>query len=342
MNLDSFRLGSLVVHDVPQPGTEDEGLLLTEAEIPLDEQIRSYFERKIKQSLRNGGLEVAADPNGAPTVREGVAAILEDPHRLVAVSQDFAHHLDESQTRRNPAGLLVTAVGTVSEGDVVSVLKLEREQGLQLRIHDEGGHAEAVLQLLRDLTLTDKTKIFKTSLLRLDTPQDPETMSGLASDDQRGREEGAGVANFFLFTFLGCQLKTNPEKATRDFVLATQQFINEDVASDERRANYQVALLATLQSPTHDLHPKHFADEHLLATDRPHFLARVEQHGLSTNQAFAKDTSLAKANGFKMVFEHGMTLVGSREDLEERVEVRENTGINGVQVNDVMLRLDGR
>jgi hypothetical protein len=41
------------------------------------------------------------------------------------------------------------------------------------------------------------------------------------------------VASFFLATFLGCQLKTNPEKATRDFVVATEQFINEDIASDE-------------------------------------------------------------------------------------------------------------
>lgn len=54
------------------------------------------------------------------------------------------------------------------------------------------------------------------------------------------------------------------------------------------------------------------------------------------------DTSLAKANGFKMVFEHGMTLVGSREDLAERVEVNGPAGVNGVQLKDVLKRIGGR
>jgi hypothetical protein len=60
----------------------------------------------------------------------------------------------------------------------------------------------------------------------------------------------------FATTFLGCQLKTNPEKATRDFVLAAEEFINQDVASDERRAVYQVALLAKMQDETLDLRPR--------------------------------------------------------------------------------------
>ncbi|HLX32603.1 MAG TPA: nucleoid-associated protein [Gaiellaceae bacterium] len=342
MNLDSFQLASLVVHDVPQPNPDSEGLILTDAEIPLDGQIRGYFERKIKQSLRNRGLEVIADANASSVVKDGVSALLIDPQQLVAVSQDLARHLDESQTRRNPAGLLAVALGKVDEGEVVSILKLEREQGLRLRIHMEGEHAEVDLEFLRDLTLTDKTKIFKTSLLRLEDAGQPATMAGLASDDQRGREDGAGVADFFLFTFLGCQLRTNPEKATRDFVRAAEQFINEDVSSDEQRANYQVALLATLQSQAHDLHPQHFANEHLVTADRPQFLARVEEHGLNPSQAFAMDTSLAKASGFKMVFEHGMTLVGSREDLVERVEVNGPAGINGVQLKDVLKRIGGR
>ena len=342
MNLDSFHLGSLVVHDVPQPGADGEGLILTEAEIPLDDQIRGYFERKIKQSLRNRGLEVTADPNRSAAVRDGVASLLDAPQRLVAVSQDFARHLDESQTRRNPAGLLAVALGTVDEGDVISVLKLEREQGLRLRIETVAGHAEVDLQFLRDLTLTDKTKIFKTSLLRLGDPAEPESMTGLASDDQRGREDGAGVADFFLFTFLGCQLKRNPERATLDFAAAAQQFINQDVASDERRATYQVALLATLQSQEQDLHPQQFANEHLVAADRANFLGRVEEHGLEPNQAFAKDTSLVKTKGFQIIFEHGMTLVGSLEDLEQRVTVQDAPGVNGVQITDLIKRFGGR
>jgi hypothetical protein len=222
------------------------------------------------------------------------------------------------------------------------MLKLEREQGLRLRIEVVGDHTEVDMQSLRDLTLTDKTKIFKTSLLRLEHPGEAQSMYGLVSDDQRGRDEGAGVATFFLATFLGCQLKTNPEKATRDFVLAAEEFINQDVASDERRAVYQVALLAKMQDETLDLRPRDFANQNLRANDRPRFLERVAAHGLDPDQTFEKDTTLAKVDGFKMVFEHGMTLIGSREDLQARVEVPDAAGVNGVRILDTLKRLAGR
>ena len=42
-----------------------------------------------------------------------------------------------------------------------------------------------------------------------------------------------------------------------------------------------------------------------------------------------------------MVFEHGMTLVGSREDLDERVRVQGPAGINGVVVQDILRRMSG-
>jgi hypothetical protein len=58
-------------------------------------------------------------------VRDGVASILADPAELVQVSKEFAEHLDRSQTRRNPAGLLAVGVGRTDEGDVVAILKLE-------------------------------------------------------------------------------------------------------------------------------------------------------------------------------------------------------------------------
>jgi hypothetical protein len=342
VNLDSFHLGSLVVHDVPRPEDEQGGLILTDAEIPLDAQLRSYFERKITQSLRSRGLEVIADMTGSDVVRNGIASILSDRSRLVAVSQDIAKHLDHSQTKRNPAGLLAVGVGTVDEGEIIAVLKLEREQGLRLRIAVVGDHTEVDMEFLRDLTLTDKTKIFKTSLLRLEQPGQAETLYGVVSDDQRSLREGTGVATFFLSTFLGCQLKTNPEKATRDFVLAAEQFFNEDVPSDERRATYQVALLAKMQDQTLDIRPRDFANDNLEPNEYPRFLARVAEHGLDPDQAFEKDTSLAKVGGFRMVFEHGMTLVGSRDDLRERVQVPSAAGINGVVIKDSLKRLGGR
>ena len=342
MNLSSFRLSSLVIHDVPQPSADPEDMILTDSEVPLDGQLRRYFQHKISASLTHRGLEVLADPAGSPIVRTGVASILADSTQLVPVSQTIAEHLDISQTRRNPAGLLAVGLGTVEEGGVVAVLKLEREQGLRLRIAVVDDRTEVDLEFLRDLTLTDKTKIFKTSLFRLHG-NDPDSLYGRVSDDQRGRDEGVGVATFFLATFLGCKLKTNPEKATRDFVLAFEEFINMHVTADERRANYYIGLLAKMQDQTHDLRPREFAESYLEPSDQSRFLECVAQRGLDPDIVFEKNTARAKVSGFKMVFEHGMTLVGRPDDLRDRVQMREEGGsTTGVTIQDTLKRLGGR
>lgn len=136
-------------------------------------------------------------------------------------------------------------------------LKLEREQGLRFHIDtDEHGRNTVDLELLRELTLTDKTKVFNTSLLMLDNTGQAMSLYGRVSDDQRGRDDGVGVATFFLGTFLGCRLKTSPEKATLDFVRAAEGFFNEHVANAEKRGRYQVALLAKMQDNTMDVRPR--------------------------------------------------------------------------------------
>lgn len=115
------------------------------------------------------------------------------------------------------------------------------------------------------------------------------------------------------------------------------------MTSEERRANYQIALLAKLQDQSLDIRPRDFAAQSIQPNDRPRFLERIAEHGLDPNQTFAKDTSRAHAEGFKIVFEHGMTLVGSREDLDERVEIPEVAGAaNGIVITDTLKRISGR
>lgn len=344
MNLDSFQITRAMVHDVPRGGEEHEALVLTDAPLDLDPPLRAYFRRKIIKSLSLRGLDVVVDPDGAPVVRDGVAEVLADAGRLVAVSQRMAEHLDEVQTGRNSAGLLTVVLGTIDGRPCVSVLKLEREQGLRFHIDvDEQGRHIVDLELLRELTLTDKTKVFKTSLLMLDDTGLAESMWGRVSDDQRGREEGVGVAAFYLSTFLGCSLKTSPEKATFDFVRAAESFFNEHVTNPERRGQYQVALLAKMQDNTRDVRPRDFAESSLDVADRAPFTEAVRATGLDPMVAFEKDTSLVKVSGFKMTFDSGMVLVGRNDDLSDRVKIRPPAATHaGVEINDTLKRLTGR
>lgn len=342
MDVSSFEVGAAVIHDVPRRD-QDEEIVLTDAPVPLDDQLRSYLRRKIVESLQQRGLEVVADDESSPIVRDAVAAIVADDQQLVAASKQIAVHLADSQNRRNTAGLLIVLSGQVDGAPAVAVLKLEREQGLRLRIQPHGDQTLVDLEFLRDLTLTDKTKIFKTSLFQLDQGGAAVSIQGRVSDDQRGRDDGNGVATFFLSTFLGCKLKTNPAKATADFVAAAESFINDDVGSDERKGRYLVALQAALQDQQLDLTPREFADAQLEPHDRPTFLARVAEKNLDTQAAFTKDTSLVKTKGFRLTFTHGMVLLGSQQDLRERVELpAEGQPAEPVKLRDSVLALRGR
>jgi hypothetical protein len=261
------------------------------------------------------------------------------------MSQTLATHLHAVQTGRNSSGLLTVLVGATDAGPCISILKLEREEGLRFKIDtDQRGHRTIDLELLRELTLTNKTKVFKTSLLMLSADGDPASMYGRVSDDQRGRDDGMGVATFFLSTYLGCALKTNPEKATLDFTQASERFFNDCITNPEKRGRYQVGLLALLQNNELDISPADFAANNLEPVDRTNYLSALREAGVEPNVPFQKDTSMVKVDGFRMLFQNGMVLVGKREDLEDRVAIHPNsaTAPPRVEITDTIKKLSGR
>ena len=343
MNLDSFEVVSAVVHDVPQGGREDEEPVLTDAPITLDPALTGYFRGKIVKSLGRG-VEVVVDPDGSPCVRDVVSGLLGDPSRLVELSRTIAEHLHSVQSGRNSSGLLTVLLGRTDVGDCVSVLKLEREEGLRFKIDtDPSGRRTVDLELLKELTLTNKTKVFKTSLLMLASPDDPRSMYGRVSDDQRGRDDGIGVATFYLATFLGCQLKANPEKVTLDFVQTSERFFNETITNPEKTGRYQVALLAAMQDNKMDIRPGDFAANNLEPVDRAAYAEALREVGIEPSVPFQKDTSLVKINGFRMQFESGMVLVGKKDDLDQRVAIHPTSADGpGVEIKDTIKRLSGR
>jgi hypothetical protein len=345
MDWDDFEVTTAVVHYVPTTQDEDEPeLLLTDEAIELDAGLKRYFRDKIADRLKAKGLEVVADAERDQTVPEAVAEILPDPEKLVDASKRIATHLDSIQSKVNSSGLLAVVLGMLGSDPCLSIIKLERERGVRFAIDTVAGKHIVDLELLRNLTLTDKTKVYKTALLSCPQGAKDSAVTGWVADDQRARTAGVQVASFFLSKFLGCTPKLPAAKTTYDFVKAANTAFNEDVASPERKGRYQVALLAVLQDNTADLKPKAFANTHLESTDRPAFLTRVRESGLDPDVTFAKDTSLVKTSNFRMTFKSGMVLVGDMDALDHKVElpVEKESG-DPVQLHDTVERvLTGR
>ncbi|QXC60780.1 nucleoid-associated protein [Aquihabitans sp. G128] len=254
MDLETYWIESAIVHYVPRGNSQDDTIALADAPLGLTDDLRSYFHRKIVESIDRSGVAVVADPDGDPVVRSMVEGITSDPARFVSCSQVLAQRLNVVQSARNSAGLLTVIRGSIDDVACCSILKLEREQGLRFVVDDRDGQTVVDVELLKNLTLTDKTKVFKTSILLCPTAGE-EHVRGRVSDDQRG--EG-GVAQFFLSGFLGCALEENPAVVTMAFARAFQTFLDRDVPNVETKGRYQVALLAALQDQSAEVRPGSF------------------------------------------------------------------------------------
>src|ERR1700690_436475 len=145
--LDNFAVRAAVVHYIPterdDPGDE---VLLTDSAIQLDAGLKRYFETKIVDRLKDKGLEVVGDPEGAPTVANAVSATDSRDTLLVANSRAIALHLTAVQsTKVSPSGLLAVVSGVAGGKDCLALLKLERERGIHFAIRQVDGRNLLVL-----------------------------------------------------------------------------------------------------------------------------------------------------------------------------------------------------
>ncbi len=339
MNYARFNASEVIIHEVPQRfvGGPAQQLTLSDRAEPLSGQLRTFFEGKLRGSLARHGFDVEHDPQSPSAVPGLIAGIVADPEAVVAASQQMAEQLHHVQTGVNPAGLLCVALGTTEGAPSVAVLKVERENGVQVRPQRRGSGRSLTMHFLDDLMITGKTRIFKASIFEGDTV---ERLAGRVADDQRGLEHPSEVASFFLSSFLGCRLKTIPSIATKEFFLATEQFIDEQVADPERKADYTVALLAAMKAPSRDIRPRDFAEQYFEATDRTPYRQFMAERNVAVDQAFEKDTELVanRIRKVRMETRHGLLILGPDNEVRDRVEV----GAEQVVINDRVVKTQGR
>jgi 37-kD nucleoid-associated bacterial protein len=292
MDLGTFFINSLIVHDVPRRAADGSGqaVLLSEVASDLDVDLLNFFKEKITNSLGRNAFEVEHDSVEQSPVPGLVVKIIGDKEQLVASSQVVANHLHGTQTGVNPSGLLVVCSGTVDGRDCCAILKLEREEAIRVQQTEVGGKRTFNVHHLRDLMLGRGTRIFKASLF-VTGEETPGSLEGRVSDDQSAiADQSGGVANFFLRKFLGCKLKEAPDVATRMFFETSQQWINA-IEDPVKRGRYEGALIAQMNHQSNSVVPSTFADGNLDSEDRRLFREHLAEHKAPTTR-FIKDTRL--------------------------------------------------
>ncbi|WP_024289005.1 nucleoid-associated protein [Cellulomonas sp. KRMCY2] len=287
MRFATVQLGQVVLHQVSGRNSPGAGLVLSDVASELRDGQREYIQSRIRRALAQYARPILEEGPPQP-VPAAAQAILAAPGSLVPASQRIAEHLQQVQPGISPGGIIVVAASTFGAQHAVIIAKLEHELGVraQQTVLADGSRTFDV-QLLHDLLFTEGSRVFKVALL-LDGPTDA-PMSGFIVDNQAA---GFGVAQYFLFDFLGCTLAERADRLTEKFHTAAESWLNQQ-ADPQKRGRYAIALIAEMQSPHRVLSSSDFAQRYIAPDEQDDFVLSLESQGVSP-QPFTKDTTLVE------------------------------------------------
>ncbi len=348
-DLGTLTVLRVIVHEIPprpvrpQPSTAS-GPVLSEIDSPLTPGLKNYFRERIITTLTEGAYSVLFDAGTASPVPGLVLDHLyQQNSAFVALSQQIANHLYKTQTLVNPAGLLIVADVTVASIRSLAILKLEREEGVRVQQSIYENKPTFNIEHLRDLMLTQKTRVFKAGLFVGHAPG-PDGVEGVASDTQRGYRPKTEVADFFLKKFLGCTLLDAPDVTTKKFFTAAEGFINEKVTDPFLKARYQIALLAEMNDSRSSVRVKQFAQSHLRVPDRQRFVSHLREQGVA-KAVIQKDVSLIapQLHRLQISFQSGIAVLASPSSFDAHVKMEKlGSGKTRLQIEDTVKEVHGR
>ena len=348
MNRDLGRLeiDKLIVHDVPSRRVNAQGPTptLSEIESPLTPTVRNYIRDKVAGTLANNSFPVVFDPDSGSPVPALVMDNLDSQSTpFVEASQYVANHLFQSQTGSNPPGLLAVAQTRIEGVNSLALMKLEREAGARVAAIQHQGKSTFDVQHLSDLMLTDKTRVFKVGLF-VQEGTTPESIAGLVSDNQSAQWHKSDIADFFLRRFLGCKLREEPRVTTRNYLDATEEWINDFVTDPVLKTKYEVATLAEMQRDLGSINPRTFADQNLGLADRQSYISHLEDRQVPVTE-FPKDNSMVepRLRRISMELESGVVIMAKSDVFEDKVNITEqNYGQSRIEIIDRVKGMKGR
>lgn len=315
----TFAIKKLIIHEVPAKaaGTTGGSPNLSEYLLPLDSTLKSFFEDRVKDTMKRQAQPVEEDTGSPSKVASELKTIANAGNaEFLSVSQDVARHLFASQNKTNSDGLLVVANGTTDPGSgrqpAALVMKLETSEGANITRQKQNGKVALAPQHIQDLMLSDKTRVFKAAVVR----DDGSGLIGIVSDHQTE----LGAENF-RGQFLGLMLSRSPAIVTRAFSEAVDEWITTNVTDDEQIVKYRTALRIELGNNSKQLSPQNFIATYIDDGDRQLLETHLNQRDVPL-AAFEKNVGQLKPRHLKPTFttKQGIRISGNLDVMQELVE----------------------
>lgn len=266
-NLATLVIRRVIFHDVPQnpkkKGTAEP--LLSEDESTLDPQRVSHLKTKLVQVLGSKhAYSVNFQATPASPVPEQVRLFtLTNPTKaaFVSMTQKLALHLFALTHGAISSGLLCAMDVAVGSHAGLVLMKLEREEGAQLRLTDHAGKKAFDMAVLDDLVLTRGTRLFKTAIFER-TGTGDDAFRSTACDSQTNTTSSDDMARFWL-QFLGCEFAVEPRIATQRFYESAVTFINNAVTDPVHKDTLYEHLQSQMKAPQPNFSPRSFIQDYV-------------------------------------------------------------------------------
>jgi nucleoid-associated protein YejK len=312
----------VIIHQVVKQRRSDTKVPPTYSEVEshLDKDLRLFLKDRIITALGgNRSYQIVFDQSSSSPIQGLFAEWIAADSEFVEISKKIADHLNAIQTGRSPGGLVTIIVGTVSGTDCLAVLKLEKEEGARLEQTRIDGKNTFDMVHIRDLILSQKTRLFKIALFLRDG-MSSHGFDGKLCDNQLTPNSGHDVAEFFLRDFLGCTHAGDPRAQTKEFFVTSQEFINGSIDDPTKKSQYELHLLSYLSKDSAEINPDRFAREHFAVADRQPFVDFLERNGVP-NRTTRKDPSLIRSRLEKLTieFDNDVRIIAKREKFSAAV-----------------------
>lgn len=311
----------VIIHEVlRQRMSEDkEPPIFSEIESSLNHDSTKFLKDKIVNTIGSiKSYEVIFNPSTDSPIPEFVKELLLNEHiteSFISSSKQIAEHLNNEQSGRNSGGFLLVLYGSNNGVKIIGILKLEKEEGAQLKQSVRNGRNTFEITNIKDLILSKNTKLFKIGVFY---GLEDGIFEGKICDNQITSK--GDIAHFFLQNFLGCSLKEDPAVQTKKFFESSIAFFKNNINDPLTQNRCKLHLQSYVSSQSDILNARTFAVTYLDTEYRSNYEQYLRTKGvLITN--IIKDSRYIDSNIHKYLceFENGIQIISKNKNLEENV-----------------------
>jgi len=241
-------------------------------------------------------------------------------------SKNITLKLAEAQTyKRISDCALFIITGTVGTENIPFACIVKSEAQSAFRLIENARH-EKSLELIEDALLGKDQKLYKIGFIS-NLNKDISDFEILIFDSNLDQFKSNNAAKYFYINFLGCKIKENSAKLTRDFFDETTKFINSLDTNLSTKFNLQNQLNAYLLSEgSVTINSSDFANTVFKDSDTiDKYIDHLGSQEIAI-RSIIKDTNLInkKLKKRHLNFSNGIRIIGDQQTIENSLKIISN------------------